>query len=138
MRKFKFSEATPANPAKVPDSQGTSSAKPLLTIAKVDQKKQNISNFSKSLARHEPFKINNLSNISNISSHQGINLKKTYQQQYDALWKKAWALADWIDDSKSDVPWQERAARVPELQQMSMMIGELELLIDQKKRRKNE
>lgn len=55
---------------------------------------------------------------------------KTPQQKYDILWKKAWALADWIDDPDSKVPWQERAARVPELQKMSMMIGELELLIN--------
>jgi len=48
--------------------------------------------------------------------------------KYDELWKKAWTLAEWIDDSKSDVPWQERAARVPELQAMSLEISRLEQL----------
>lgn len=55
---------------------------------------------------------------------------KTYQQQHEDLWEKAWKLADWIDDPDSDVPWQERTARVPELQKMSMMIGELECLMN--------
>ena len=53
--------------------------------------------------------------------------------EYDSLWKKAWALADWIDGPDSDVPWQERTARVPELQKMSMMLSELEALIKQQR-----
>jgi hypothetical protein len=53
------------------------------------------------------------------------NQNKTHQQQYDSLWKKATALADWVDDSSSPVPWQERAARVPELQGMSSEIDRM-------------
>lgn len=50
-----------------------------------------------------------------------------YQQEHDALWQKADELADWIDDPDSKVAWQERAARVPELQEMAV---EIDLLID--------
>jgi len=82
----------------------------------------------------------NNSNIRNIQENDHIKANiadiaptiqkiKSPQQKYDSLWKKAWALSEWIDDSSSTVPWQERAARVPELQKMSMQIGELELLI---------
>ncbi len=46
--------------------------------------------------------------------------EKPLQQQHDALWQKADELADWIDDPGSDIPWQERAAKVPELQEMSL------------------
>ena len=84
----------------------------------------------------------NRSNIRNIQENNPVKANiadiapmvqkvKSPQQKYDALWKKAWALADWIDDSGSDVPWQERTAKVPELQGMSMMLVELELLINQ-------
>ena len=86
--------------------------------------------------------MSNMSNMSNIKEKEGIKANiadiadiadkvqkvKTLQQQYNELWKKADALADWIDDSKSDVPWQERAAKVPELQEMSAEIDRLEKL----------
>ena len=133
LRKFKFSKSTPANAAnsaKVPANKGTSSAKPLLRFAKVDKKKENISNFSKSLASQELFEINSLSNISSISSPKGINSKKPLREQIDTLWKKAWALADWMDDSQSGVPWEERAAKIPEL---SKMTDEIDRLIAQQK-----
>lgn len=51
--------------------------------------------------------------------------KNPYRNQFDSLWEKATNLADWIDDSSSTVPFQERAARVPELQKMSMILDEL-------------
>jgi len=50
---------------------------------------------------------------------------KTIQEKIDILWNQADKLADWIDDSSSTVPWQERAARVPELQEMSLEIDNL-------------
>ncbi len=56
---------------------------------------------------------------------------KTPKQQHDELWKKAWKLAEFIDNPESEVPLQARAARVPELQEMVMMLSELEFLIKQ-------
>jgi len=50
---------------------------------------------------------------------------KTLQEQINDLWCQADKLADWIDDSSSTVPWQDRAARVPELQEMSLEIDKL-------------
>jgi len=129
MQKFRFSKSTPANvakPAKVSANKANPVAKPLLTIAKVDKKKHNVSNFSKSLARQEPFKKNNISNISNISRGQGVKPeKKLLQKQIDYLWVEANKLVDWADDSESEIPWQKRAAKVPELQEMSIEIDRL-------------
>ncbi len=50
---------------------------------------------------------------------------KTLQEQIDILWTQAEKLADWIDDSCSAVPWQERAEKVSELQEMSLKIDRL-------------
>ncbi len=90
--------------------------------------------------------MRNMSNIRNIQENDPVKFNiahiadnahkvqklKTKKQQYDSLWKKAWALADWIDDSGSHVPWQDRAARVPELQKMSMMLDKLKMIMNQK------
>jgi len=70
--------------------------------------------------------------VSSVPFVPTIQKVKTPQQKYDDLWKKATALADWVDDSNSTIPWQERAARVPELQKMSKILQELETLIDRK------
>jgi hypothetical protein len=69
-----------------------------------------------------------LSTFGSKDSKQGSFILE--KQKFDSLWQKAWKLADWIDDPGSTIPWQERAAKVPELQKMSMMIGELEMLIE--------
>lgn len=134
MGKFKFSDYTPANvakPAKVLDGGGYTSANNLLKFAKVEYPKQECSStlakVSNTLANQEPFKTNNLSNISNFSRGQGLKPEKTYQQEHYELWLQANKLADWIDDSNSEIPWQERTARVPELQEMAV---EIDLLID--------
>ena len=50
---------------------------------------------------------------------------KTLQEKIDILWNHATKLADWIDDENSNIPWQDRAARVPELQKMSLEIDRL-------------
>ena len=50
---------------------------------------------------------------------------KTIQEQIDILWNQATKLADWIDDENSNIPWQDRAARVSELQKMSLEIDRL-------------
>ncbi len=50
---------------------------------------------------------------------------KTLQEQINILWNQADKLADWIDDSSSTVPWKERAAKVPELQEKSLEIDRL-------------
>ncbi len=133
MGKFKFSAYRPANvakPAKTLDSQGYTSANNLLMFAKVEQEKQQntgtLANISNTLASQEPFKINNISNISNISRGQGVKPEKTFQQQHADLWLQADKMADWIDDSKSAIPWQERAAKVPELQVMTLELSRLE------------
>ena len=81
--------------------------------------------------------IRNMSNIQEKNSIKGniadiadiapkIKNEKSIQQQHDHLWQKAWNLADWIDDSLSALPWQERAAKVPELQAMSRELDQLE------------
>lgn len=69
-------------------------------------------------------------NIAIIADIATENQKvKTYRQQHNDLWQKAWKLAEWIDDSNSNIPWQERSVRVPELQEISMTIDELEMLM---------
>lgn len=55
---------------------------------------------------------------------------KTLQQKIDTLWKKATILADWIDNSESNVSWQKRAAKIQEIQKMSEEIDRLEARID--------
>lgn len=75
-----------------------------------------------------------LSTFDSNDSRGGSRISE--KQKYDALWKKAWALADWIDDSDSTVSWQERAAKVPELQEMSIEIDRLETLIDVEQKNK--
>ncbi len=47
------------------------------------------------------------------------------QDELNYLWDKAWKLADWIDDPESDIPWQERAVRVPEVLEMGRQIDRL-------------
>jgi len=86
MGKFRFSNYTPANvakPAKAPTNKGYPSANTLLKSAKVEGKIQDkpstLANISNTLASQKPHRINNLSNISNISRGQGVNSKKTYQ-----------------------------------------------------------
>ncbi len=54
--------------------------------------------------------------------------EKSIQQQHNTLWLQADELADWIDDSNSTLPWRERAAKVPELQAMSLELSRLEQL----------
>ncbi len=72
-------------------------------------------------------------NIADIADIAPKNEKvKTYQQQHDHLWQKAWNLADWIDNPGSDISWQERAAKVPELQAMSLELDQLEKLMRDK------
>ncbi|MBL6996767.1 radical SAM protein [Desulfobacula sp.] len=58
--------------------------------------------------------------------------EKTFQQQHDDLWLQAEKLADFIDDSKSDVHWKVRTARVPELQAMVKKLDGLEILMKTK------
>ena len=53
----------------------------------------------------------------------------THQQKHDALWEKAWALADFLDDNF--IPWPERKARIPEYDQMVSKIENLEKIIKQ-------
>ncbi len=84
MKKFRFSDHTPAkaaNPAKVTANKGYSSANTLLSSAKVDCARQEdavtLANFSNTLAREETFKINNLSDFSNISKHECVNIQKS-------------------------------------------------------------
>jgi hypothetical protein len=75
------------------------------------------------------------SNIADIADIAPMNQKvKNPQQRFDSLWQKAWKLADWIDDSKSVVPRQKRAAKVPELQEMSAKLDQLEALTKVKKK----
>ncbi|MBA3010013.1 MAG: hypothetical protein KJ658_05185 [Proteobacteria bacterium] len=66
-----------------------------------------------------------------------IQNENPYQNQFDTLWEKATNLADWIEDSSSTIPFQERAARVPELQKMSMMLDELKQQISRPGNRQN-
>ncbi len=95
----------------------------------ISNPKSNNSNI-RNIKGNDPIKTN----IALIADIAPKNQKvKTHQQQHDDLWQKAWKLADWIDDSQSDIPWHERAARVPELQRMSMMLSELEVLINRQK-----
>ena len=124
MRKFRFSRSIAANvakPAKVPVNKENSPANPLLKFAKAEPIPATLANISNTLASYEHCKGNGLSNI---SKGKGINPQKPHKQKYDDLWQKATALADWIDDSGSTIPWKERTARVPELQGMSMMLQE--------------
>ena len=65
-----------------------------------------------------------------IRQHRQQIVMELKQQEHDFLWQQAWTLANWIDNPGSDVLWQERTARVPELQAMPMMIVELEMLIE--------
>ncbi len=57
-------------------------------------------------------------------------LGKTLQQKIDILWNTAEVLADWMDD-ETDIPWEERAAKIPELQKMAK---EIDRLIAQQKK----
>ncbi len=133
MGKFRFSNHTPAKVAKV--AKGTvnkryPAANNLLKSAKVEHLKQECSStlatVSNTLADQNACKINSLSRISNISRDQSINPEKTtYQKKIDDLWSRADELADWIDNPGSAIPWQERAAKVPELQEMSLEIERL-------------
>jgi len=100
------------------------------TIKTISTPKRNIRNMS-NIKRKYTQNVN-IADIAYIAPK--IQKIKTYQQQHDNLWQKAWELADWIDDSSSSVTWQERAAKVPELQKMSMMIDELEYLMNQKEK----
>lgn len=54
-----------------------------------------------------------------------FSLPKKNNDQINDLWNHADELADWIDNPVSDVPWQERVAKVPELQKMSAEIDRL-------------
>lgn len=58
--------------------------------------------------------------------------KKTLKEKIDILWNQADELADWLDDSDSDISWQERTLKIPELQEMSL---EIDRLIAQQKGR---
>jgi len=81
------------------------------------QKVQNIQKVEKKL-KNEAF----VPSVPFVVKNQKV---ETLQTQIDLLWGKAWNLADWIDDCCSKVSWQERAAKVPELQKMSLRIDEL-------------
>jgi len=61
---------------------------------------------------------------------------KTIQQQFDSLWETAETLADLIDNPESDVPLQERAAKVPALQEMSAELDRLKSIINVEKKNK--
>ena len=88
----------------------------------------NISNIS-NIKRKDLVKAN----IADIADIAPKNEKvKTYQQQHDHLWQKAWNLANWIDNPGPEIPWQERTAKVPELQAMSLELDQLEKLMRDK------
>jgi len=87
--------------------------------------KSNNSNMS-NIQENNPVKPN-IADIADIALK--VQKIKTPQQQFDSLWKKAWALADWIDDSSSTIPWQKRTAKVPKLQEMSAEIDRLKNLL---------
>lgn len=91
------------------------------TISNPKSNKSNNSNI-----QEKPALKTNIADIADIAPM--IQKVKTPKQQFDSLWEKAWVLADWIDDSNSDVSWQERAARVPELQRMSKELDRLEIM----------
>jgi len=76
-----------------------------------------------------------LTTLGSKGSSRGTHISenKPLQQQFDSLWEKAWKLADWIDEPESDIPWQERAAKVPELQEMSAELDRLEAIIKAEK-----
>lgn len=71
--------------------------------------------------------------IRGISSLPGN--KKNFVLQYarqnkiailiEVLWAEADTLADWIDNPGSEAPWQDRAARVSDLEAMSKRIEDL-------------
>jgi len=63
----------------------------------------------------------------NLEPNKIIVSETVLQNLIDDLWKKAWKLADWIDNAESDIPWQERAAKRPELQKMSTEIDRLKI-----------
>lgn len=81
------------------------------------QKVQNIQKDEKKL-KTRPF----VPSVPFVVKNQEV---KTLQEQINDLWSRADKLVDWIDDSNSTVPWQERAAKVPELQEMSLEIDKL-------------
>ena len=56
------------------------------------------------------------------------SIHPTHRSEYADLWDRAWALSKWIDNPNSDAPWQERAARVPELMQMTDRLKEIEAM----------
>lgn len=144
MGKFRFSNYTPAKlakPANALDSVGYPSANNLLMSAKVKQEKQEspgtLANISNTLAAQEPYKIKNLSDISNISRGLGINQgdvkviipppePANLGPAYDKLWMEAWALADLIDDPNSGTCLNDRRAMMPELDRMRAELSRLE------------
>lgn len=89
----------------------TMKAKPEKTISNPIRNTRNIRNIQEN--DHPKADIAIIADIA--PKNQNV---KTDQNQSDSLWQKAWKLSDWIDNSELDIPWQDRAARVPELQRM--------------------
>ena len=54
--------------------------------------------------------------------------EKSIQDQYETLWKKAWALADLIDDCNSGTSIEDRRAMLPELDKLRAELSRLESL----------
>src|SRR3989339_224112 len=128
MGKFRFSDHTHAklaNPANTLDSQGYPAANNLLKFANVAGEIQKswgtLAIVSNTLAAQGPFKINNLSNISDISRGQSINQENERPNippaqpagmgpEYEKIWTDAWTLTDQIDDFRNGIAIEDRRA----------------------------